>query len=148
VADQACDAVIPWRECRSCAERSARSGCGGLALDDIYRTNRSSTPYRQGPPLVQTQQRRLMLPILAWPAGMVLAGLCLVALAFLDAQATCPPTADAGLSTCGREPGPWWHSVLLLICLLGPGLYATWHWWRGRRSTTEPGDVRGDNRMR
>jgi hypothetical protein len=68
--------------------------------------------------------RRLVRAVVAWPAGIVAALVLVVVTA---------PGCPAG-AACALEPVPAWRIVVLLTIALGPGLYATMSWWRGRRS--------------
>jgi hypothetical protein len=68
------------------------------------------------------------LAVVAWPAGIVLAIACSVALAPHCAQ-----------SPCALEPVPLPETLLELAVAVGPGAVATVRWWRGRRSSTDRG---------
>jgi hypothetical protein len=68
------------------------------------------------------------LAVVAWPAGIVLAIACSVALAPHCAQ-----------SPCALEPVPLPETLLELAVAVGPGAVATARWWRGRRSSTDRG---------
>jgi hypothetical protein len=66
--------------------------------------------------------RRLLRAIIAWPAGMATALVLVVVTA---------PGCPAG-EACALKPVPAWRIAVLLTVALGPGLYATLSWWRGR----------------
>jgi hypothetical protein len=75
--------------------------------------------------------RRLLLAVLAWPAGFVAAVVWMLASA--------PPNpCDPGASTCAMTAtAASANQILEFLALAGaPGLFATIHWWRhrGRRS--------------
>ncbi len=70
--------------------------------------------------------RRFLVALVAWPLG--LAGALTYALA--RAGAACPAGAPCPLNTV---PGS--RVALWLALALGPGLLATWAWWRGWRAS-------------
>jgi hypothetical protein len=74
-----------------------------------------------------SQLRRLMLAIVAWPAGM-LAALVLLFLPTLVAN-DCPPDV-----VCARSlESPSTTSIVLWLAVaFGPGILATRAWWKGR----------------
>jgi hypothetical protein len=75
---------------------------------------------------VNPNLRRFLVALVAWPLGLAAA----LALAFGGARATCPAGEPCPLNTV-----PEWRVALWLALALGPGLLATWAWWRGWRTS-------------
>jgi hypothetical protein len=69
---------------------------------------------------------RGVVAVLAWPAGIILAIVCAIALA-----------PHCGESPCALAPVPTWALVLQLALAFGPGIVATLWWRRGRRGRPE-----------
>lgn len=70
--------------------------------------------------------RRLLIAIIAWPAGM---GAAIAVLVFRAFTSDCPRG-----QACALEPTSWTSILLWLALALGPGIVATRHWWKNRRS--------------
>jgi hypothetical protein len=71
-----------------------------------------------------TPFRHLVVVTLLWLVGFGLAALLLL---MLGPQGQC-----AVDPACAREAARWWHTPLLLVAGLGPGLLATVLWLRSR----------------
>lgn len=82
---------------------------------------------------IHPQTRRLLIAIIAWPAGILGAIILTMVWALLTAE-TCPPG-----EMCSQELKPASSTAVLLWLALafGPGIYATWEWWRHRRRSPE-----------
>jgi len=76
---------------------------------------------------MSSNHRRLVVAVLAWPAGVLAAVILAVALPLLGSAG--PPCVDG---PCALQPAPMWENVLLLLAALGPGLVATAVWWSRR----------------
>jgi hypothetical protein len=69
--------------------------------------------------------RRLLIAVIAWPAGFLAA---IGVLVYKGFTSDCP---DGG--PCALEPTSWTNVILWLAIALGPGIIATHHWWTGRK---------------
>lgn len=76
---------------------------------------------------MKPQLRRLLVAIIAWPAGILAALLVLIIPAFFDSP--CPP---GPVCVQALEPTSWTRTILWLAIAFGPGVVATWTWWKGR----------------
>ena len=84
--------------------------------------------------------RRLLIAVLAWPAGIVAALVVLFTSAFFSPSECTVATkaaAEAGsveFADCSveLEPGSSTNTVLWLALAFGPGVVATRAWWKGR----------------
>lgn len=70
--------------------------------------------------------RRLLLAIVAWPAGIIFT----VAWTILGAEST--PCAPGEACMMTEQVLSLNDIVEFLTFALGPGIVATWHWWRNR----------------
>ena len=72
--------------------------------------------------------RRLLVAIVAWPAGLVAA---IAVLIVQGIRSDC-----VGGEACALEPTSWINIVLWLAIALGPGVLATRNWWTHRGRAT------------
>ena len=72
--------------------------------------------------------RRLLVAIVAWPAGVVAA---IAVLIVQGIRSDC-----VGGEPCALEPTSWIRIVLWLAIAFGPGVVATRNWWTKRGSAT------------
>ena len=76
--------------------------------------------------------RRLLIAVIAWPAGFLAA---IIVLVVRGLTSEC-----RGGGPCALEPVSWFNMVLWLAIAFGPGIIATHHWWTNRR-TPERGEM-------
>jgi hypothetical protein len=77
---------------------------------------------------VKPTSRRLLVAIVAWPAGLIAA----VLLLFVPTpgDAACPPG-----EACALHLIPTWKVLLWLCLACAPGVLATARWWKARHSS-------------
>jgi hypothetical protein len=74
--------------------------------------------------MISSNFRRLLLAIVAWPAGFLAAILALILKSVFS--------GCRGGEACALEDVSWGKLLLWLTIALGPGIAATYHWWTNR----------------
>ena len=93
---------------------------------------------------MQPNIRRLLIAILAWPAGIVAAVLVLFMSAFFSPSdctfhtkgAAEPAPVEVADCSVELKPGSSINTILWLALAFGPGIVATRVWWKGRRGAS------------
>jgi hypothetical protein len=78
---------------------------------------------------IRPQTRRLLLAIIAWPAGIFGTIVLTIVWSLLTAD-QCP---DGQMCSKELKPATSTSVLLWLALAFGPGIYATREWWKNRR---------------
>ena len=77
--------------------------------------------------MLSSNFRRLLLAIIAWPAGFLAAILAMILKSVFF-------SGCRGGEACALEDVSWFKVLFWFAIAIGPGILATYHWWTNRRT--------------